>query len=198
MIERTYIIGRDAVPCLIRLGEGESLRWTFVVLPGTDCSLDVEIDLDGPGASVDLAGLYLCKGSEDVRLNILLKHNSGGCISRQLFKGIVGGSARASFDGLIYVKRDAQKTKAFQENHTILLDAAAVVESRPQLEIYADDVECSHGATSGFLNADELFYMRSRGIREKEARRLQMISFISPVAERLPENIKEEIYDSLA
>lgn len=198
MTEQTYIIGRDQVPCLIRLGEGESLRWTFVALPGTSCRLSVEIDLDGPGASVDLAGLYLCKDSEDVRIDVLLKHNSGGCVSRQLFKGIVGGTARASFDGLIYVKQDAQKTKAYQENHTILLSDTAVVESRPQLEIYADDVECSHGATSGFLNAEELFYMRSRGIPEEEARRLQMISFIAPVAERLSEDLKAEIYDSLA
>lgn len=198
MAEQTFIIGRDEVPCLVRLGEGESLRWTFVVLPGTSCRLTVEIDLDAPGASVDLAGLYLCSNAEDVRIDVLLKHNSGECVSRQLFKGIVGGTAHAAFDGLIYVKQDAQKTKAYQENHTILLSDTARVESRPQLEIYADDVECSHGATSGYLNAEELFYMRSRGIPEEEARRLQIISFIAPVAERLSEEIKSEIYDSLA
>lgn len=198
MVDGVYILGRDAVPSYISLGAGESLRWTFVALPGVSCDLHLEIDLDGPGADVDLAGLYICKADERVRLDILVKHNSGGCTSRQLFKGIVGGSAEADFDGLIYVREDAQKTKACQENHTILLADTAKVETRPQLEIYADDVECSHGATTGFLNEDELFYMRSRGIPEAEARRLQMISFLSPVASRLPDEMKNDyIYASL-
>lgn len=127
-----------------------------------------------------------------------MKHNSGGCTSRQLFKGIAGGTSEADFDGLIYVREGAQKTKACQENHTILLTDTARVETRPQLEIYADDVECSHGATTGFLNEDELFYMRSRGIPEAEARRMQMISFLSPVASRLPDELKNDyIYASL-
>ena len=82
--------------------------------------------------------------------------------------------------------------------HSILLSDKAFVEACPQLEVYADDVECSHGTTSGYLNADEQFYMRSRGISEQEARRLQMISFISPVASRLPEELQKEIYDALS
>lgn len=198
MTDGIFVIGRDAVPSLVRLEAGETLRWTFVVLPGTSANLSVEIELDGPGASVDIAGLYLCPESEKVSINVLVKHNSGECQSRQLFKGIVGGEARASFDGLIYVRENAQKTKAYQENHTILLSDTARAESRPQLEIYADDVECSHGSTTGFLNEEELFYMRSRGIPEAEARRLQMISFLAPVAGRLPEGLQADIYDSLS
>lgn len=198
MTEAIYILGRDKLPSLVRLGEGESLKWTLVALPGASCDLQLEIDLDGPGAELDLAGLYLCRSNEQLRLNVLVKHNSGGCTSRQLFKGIVGGEAFASFDGLIYVKKDAQKTKAYQENHTILLSDKAIVETRPQLEIYADDVECSHGATTGFLNEDELFYMRSRGVPEAEARRLQMLSFISPITERLPEEFNNHyIYGTI-
>ena len=192
-MDKVWIIGRDAVPQYTRLEAGESIHWTFVVLPGTSADLNLEIDLCGPGAEVDLAGLYLCRSDEDVKVNVLVKHASGGCVSHQLFKGIVGGTSKALFDGLIYVARDAQKTKAFQENHTILLSETAKVESRPQLEIYADDVECSHGATTGFLDADELFYMRSRGIPEAEARRLQMISFLAPVLDRLPEDLKNDI-----
>lgn len=197
MTDGVFVIGRDALPSFVRLKAGERLRWTFVALPGADAGLSVEIDLDGPDAEVDIAGLYLCGSAEKLNINILVRHNSGCCRSRQLFKGIVGGEARASFDGLIYVKQDAQKTKAYQENHTILLSETARAESRPQLEIYADDVECSHGSTTGFLNEEELFYMRSRGIPEAEARRLQMISFIAPVAERLPEELKAEVYESL-
>ena len=88
---------------------------------------------------------------------------------------------------------DAQKTEAYQENHNILLDDTARVETRPQLEIYADDVECSHGATTGYLNPDEQFYMRSRGIPEDEARRLQVISFLSSVLEDVPEEVRDGI-----
>ena len=94
------------------------------------------------------------------------------------------------FHGVIVVAPDAQQTEAYQENHNIVLTDQARVETRPQLEIYADDVKCSHGATVGQLNEDELFYMRSRGIPEKEAKTLQMLSFLSPV---IPEGRAEEI-----
>ena len=198
MDNRVYIIGRDSVPQYLRLDAGEELAMTLVVPPGTDVQLALEIDLTGPGASLDLAGLYLCREAERVDLRVLVRHSSGGGTSRQLFKGIVGGTARAAFDGLIYVAQDAQKTQAYQENHTILLSDAARVESRPQLEIYADDVQCSHGATTGYLNPDELLYLRSRGIPEAEARRLQMVAFLAPVLRRLPEPLSEEIYAGLS
>lgn len=188
-----FVAGRDAVPSAVRLEQGESLRWTIVVPPGVSSSIAVEIDLDGPGCTVDIAGLYLCKADEKVRINVLLRHNNGGCESHQLFKGVVGGSAVAEFDGLIYVKEGAQRTKAFQESHSILLSREARAESRPQLEIYADDVECSHGATTGFLDPEQEFYLRSRGVEKDEARRLQIQAFVAPVLQRLPEELQEEI-----
>ena len=92
------------------------------------------------------------------------------------------------------VAPDAQKTEAFQENHNILFTESAKVETRPQLEIYADDVKCSHGATVGRLNEDELFYMRSRGIPKEEAETLQMLSFLSPV---IPEGREKEIENAI-
>ena len=95
-----------------------------------------------------------------------------------------------SFDGRIIVAPDAQQTEAYQENHNILLSDDAHVETTPQLEIYADDVKCSHGATVGRLDEDAQFYMRSRGIPEKEARVLQMLSFLSPVT---PEGREKEV-----
>lgn len=193
MAGKVYIIGRDEVPQSISLQSGERLEMTFVVLPGVSCELPLAISLEGEGAELDIAGLYLCKDEEDVRISVDVRHNSGGCVSRQLFKGIVGGKARAAFSGLVYVKKDAQRTKALQENHTILLTREARVETKPQLEIYADDVECSHGATTGFLNQDEQFYMQSRGIPKAEAKRLQMVSFLAPVLARLDEDLREEI-----
>lgn len=186
-MDSCYIVGRDALPSLLRLSEGESLKMTLLCPEGVSAEIAMEIDLDGPGASLDLAGAYICKGSENVRLSIIVRHNVPGCTSRQLFKGILGGNASAVFDGLVYVAPGAGRTVARQENHTLLLADTATVETRPQLEIYADDVECSHGATTGYLSPDELFYMRSRGIPEDEARELQISAFLAPVLQRIPE-----------
>ena len=133
-MDRLYIIGKDPVPRRIVLSKpGESLSLTLAVLPGVSCELAMQIDLDAEGCSVDLAGLYVCKGDENVRLDINLRHNVPGCKSRQLFKGVVGGSARAEFDGLVYVARDAQQTEAYQENHSLLLSPEAVCETHPSL-----------------------------------------------------------------
>ena len=197
-MDRIFVIGRDSVPEKFNLASGESLEAVFVILPGVSCSLRLEINLNAPGARADIAGLFLCKGGEKVDIRVDMRHNAGHCVSEQLFKGIAGGDARVCFDGLVYVARDAQRTVSHQQCHSILLSSEALCEARPQLEIYADDVECSHGATSGYLNEDERFYMQSRGIPEAEARALQMISFISPVASRLPEELREQIYDSLS
>ena len=198
MNNEVYVIGRDSAPQYLRLEAGEARSLTLVFLPGATGRHVLEVDLVGPGASLDLAGLYLCPNDEQLDLRLLVRHSVGGCVSRQLFKGLVGGTARAAFDGLVYVAPDAQKTEAYQENHTILLSDNARVETRPQLEIYADDVQCSHGATTGYLNPEELFYLRSRGIPEAEARRLQMVAFLAPVLRRLPESLIEEIHACLS
>jgi len=197
-MNKVLIIGKDQVPSELRLNTPEQTSLTLVVLPGVSCDLSMDVLLETSGASLDLAGLFVCRGREDVRIKINVRHNCPGCESHQLFKGIVDAQARASFDGLIYVAPDSQKTKAFQECHSILLSSEAVVQARPQLEIYADDVQCSHGATSGYLNPDERFYMQSRGIPEAQARALQMISFLSGVAQRLPQELQQQIYDTLA
>ena len=160
---------------------GERLELTFVVLPGESRDIDVAIDLVGEGAEVTLKGLYLSGGDERVNFRILMHHRAGGCVSHQLFTGIAGGSSRVTFDGRIIVAPDAQQTEAYQENHNIVLSDNAHVETTPQLEIYADDVKCSHGATVGRLDEEALFYMRTRGVPEAEARVLQMLSFLSPV-----------------
>ena len=168
---------------------GEVLNLQFVVLPGQSRDIDVSIDLIGPGAEAHIKALYLCGADEKVNFHIVMHHRAPGCHSTQTIKGIAGGTAQVQFHGIIVVAPDAQQTEAYQENHNIVLTDQARVETRPQLEIYADDVKCSHGATVGQLNEDELFYMRSRGIPEKEAKTLQMLSFLSPV---IPEGRAEE------
>ncbi len=169
---------------------GETLDLQFVVLPGESKDIEVKVDLCGPGAEAHLKGLYLCKADEKVNFKVVMHHRAPLCKSTQLFNGIAGGEAQVNFHGTIVVAPDAQQTEAYQENHNIVLTEQARVDTKPQLEIYADDVKCSHGATVGQLNADELFYMRSRGIPENEAKTLQMLSFLSPV---IPAGREEEI-----
>ena len=175
---------------LYQVPAGERLELQFVVLPGESRDIDLSIDLTGPGAQAHIKALYLCNGEEKVNFRILMHHRAPGCKSTQAIRGIAAGEARVQFDGTIVVAPDAFQTEAYQENHNIVLTEEARVETRPQLEIYADDVKCSHGATVGQLNPDELFYMRSRGIPEDEARTLQMLSFRSPV---IPRGREEEL-----
>lgn len=174
------------------VGAGQTLDRTFVVLPGESKDITVRVFLTGEGAQARLRGLYLCPSDEQVRFHIEVHHRAPGCRSDQLFKGIVGGTARTWFDGRIIVAPDAQQTEAYQANHNILLSAQAKAETKPQLEIYADDVKCSHGATVGQLNEEEQFYMRSRGIPASEAKVLQMISFVSEVIAQVPDPAERE------
>ncbi|MBE6252218.1 MAG: SufD family Fe-S cluster assembly protein [Bacteroidales bacterium] len=169
---------------------GEKLELQYVILPGESRDLEITVDLAGAGAQAQVKVLYLCRADEKVRIRVVMHHLAPECHSTQLINGIAGGRADVRFDGTIVVAPGAQKTEAYQENHNIVLTQEAKVVTKPQLEIYADDVKCSHGATVGQLNADELFYMRSRGIPEAEARTLQMLSFLSPV---IPAGREEEI-----
>ena len=174
------------------VGAGQTLDLTFAVLPGESKDITVRVFLTGEGAQARLRGLYLCPSEEQVRFHVEVHHRAPGCRSDQLFKGIVGGTARTAFDGRIIVAPDAQQTEAYQANHNILLSAQAKAETKPQLEIYADDVKCSHGATVGQLSEEEQFYMRSRGIPASEAKVLQMISFVSEVIAQVPDPAERE------
>ena len=169
------------------LETGASADVTVVVMPGVSCDIRLTVDIAGENAACSVKGIYLCPGDEKVRIAVDMNHLVPHCSSRQMFKGIAGGSSAVDFYGKIIVAADAQKTEAYQENHNLLLSEDAKVETDPQLEIYADDVKCSHGAAIGKLDENEQFYMRSRGIPEQEAKVLQMQSFVSPVFEFLPE-----------
>ena len=122
------------------------------------------------------------------------------CFSNELYKGIIGGNATGVFNGKIMVREDAQKTNAYQSNGNILLSDDATIYSKPQLEIFADDVKCSHGATSGQLNENEMFYIKSRGIGDNDAKKLLLKAFVSDVIDsiRIDEfrNLIEEKLDT--
>ena len=167
---------------------GQKTDLLIVVMPGVSCDVKLDVKLVGEGAEANIYGAYVCGADERVKIAVDMHHQVPYCNSRQLFKGIAGGSSKVDFYGKIIVAQDAQRTEAYQENHNILLSDDARVETKPQLEIYADDVKCSHGATIGRLNEEEQFYMRSRGITLEEAKVLQMISFLAPVLE----NIQDE------
>lgn len=189
-----YIVGQDCIPQKISLQANDKLSMTIIVLPGVSCDLPIQIDLEGEGINVNINGLYLCTTEEKVSFGIKLNHLYPNCKSSQLFKGIVGGSATVEFYGRVMVDYDAQKTEAYQSNHNLLLSENARIGTMPQLEIYADDVKCSHGATLGSLNQEEQFYMRSRGIPEAEAKYLQILSFISPILQKIEnESQREEL-----
>ena len=184
-IPQNIVVERDAKLDLIVL-----------VLPGVSCDIKIDVRLAGEGAEANIYGAYVCGGDERVKISVDMHHDLPHCNSRQLFKGIAGGTSKVDFYGKIIVAKDAQRTEAYQENHNILLTDGAKVDTKPQLEIYADDVKCSHGATIGRLNEEEQFYMRSRGISLEDAKVLQMISFIAPVIEQVPESDREAMKDS--
>lgn len=177
----------------IEVQSGQRKDMVLLVYPGVSCDVKLDVRLAGEGAEANIYGAYVCGGEERVKIAVDMHHDLPHCNSRQLFKGIAGGTSKVDFYGKIIVAQDAQRTEAYQENHNLLLSDGAKVDTKPQLEIYADDVKCSHGATIGRLNEEEQFYMRSRGITLEDARVLQMISFIAPVFENIPEDEREAV-----
>ena len=183
----------SGIPQSIVVEKDAEVNIVIVVFPQTSCDVKLDVRLVGEGAQANIYGAYVCGGEEKVKIAVDMHHEVPHCNSRQLFKGIAGGTSRVDFYGKIIVAQDAQKTEAYQENHNILLSDDARVDTKPQLEIYADDVKCSHGATIGRLNEEEQFYMRSRGITLEDAKVLQMISFLAPVLEAVPEADREAL-----
>ena len=194
-VRKVYVLPDVSLPESIVVERDAKVEVVVLAMPGVSCDLKMDVRLTGEGAEANIFGAYVCGAQENVRIAVDMHHDLPHCNSRQLFKGIAGGTSRVDFYGKIIVAQDAQRTEAYQENHNILLSDGAKVDTKPQLEIYADDVKCSHGATIGRLNEEEQFYMRSRGITLEDAKVLQMISFIAPVLE----NISDESYrESLA
>jgi len=137
--------------------------------------------LDGEYIESHLNGLYLTNGNQVVDNHTLVDHQKPNCNSNELYKGIIEDKSSATFNGKIYVRKDAQKTNAFQSNKNILLSDDGTINTKPQLEIYADDVKCSHGTSTGKLDEDKIFYLRARGLSEASAKKLLMHAFASEV-----------------
>jgi Fe-S cluster assembly protein SufD len=146
---------------------------------------EVKAVLDGEGAEATLAGLYVVTGRQHIDNQTTLDHAQPHCSSREVYKGVLDGESSAVFNGKIIVRKDAQKTDSKQSNKNLLLSEKAIIDTKPALEIYADDVKCTHGATIGQIDPEAVFYLRSRGIGQQEARDLLTYAFANDLLERI-------------
>ena len=155
---------------------------------------NLNVVLEDKHTESHLYGLYLSTGNQLIDNHSLVDHRMPECNSNELYKGVLFDSSKAVFSGKIFVRVDAQKTNAFQQNNNLLLSDKATIDSKPQLEIFADDVKCSHGATVGSFNTDALFYLRSRGIGENAARALLVNAFAFDVTNQIKnEHVKAHV-----
>jgi Fe-S cluster assembly protein SufD len=170
----------------VQQARGSTFATHFIGLGGRLVRNEVNAVLSGEGCTCTLNGLYTARGAQHMDNRTLIDHALPHCTSHELYKGILDGRAHGVFNGKILVRQDAQKTDAKQTNQTLLLSADATINTKPQLEIFADDVKCTHGATVGQLDAEALFYLRSRGIDMEAARALLTFAFANDVIGRIP------------
>jgi len=168
-----------------RQSEGSSLSSNSISLNGGIIRNNSVVKLEGENASAEITGLYLMDRNQHIDNRVFVDHAVPHCHSNELFKGVLDDHATGVFNGHVLVRRDAQQTIAYQRNSNILLTDKATIDTRPFLEIYADDVKCSHGATVGQLDADALFYIRSRGISEASAKILLMYAFAAEIINKI-------------
>lgn len=187
MIEREDVEAFNVSTLRMEQGRSSSIASHSVLIGGALVRNNVHPVLAGEGAECLINGLFIGNGSQHLDNYMLVEHAQPHCGSRQFYNGILDGSAHGVFHGRIVVHKDAQKTDAKQTNRNLLLSAQAQIDTKPQLEIYADDVKCTHGATIGQIEENPLFYLRSRGIDEASARRLLLLAFASECLDRMKE-----------
>jgi Fe-S cluster assembly protein SufD len=185
MIEREHKEAFNVSTLRIQQGRSANVVSHSVLLGGALVRNNVHPVLAGEGGECLINGLFIGNGRQHLDNYMLVEHASPRCGSRQFYNGILDGHAHGVFHGRIIVHKDAQKTDAKQTNRNLLLSDDAQIDTKPQLEIYADDVKCTHGATIGQIEGDALFYLRSRGIDEVSARKLLLFAFASECVDRM-------------
>jgi Fe-S cluster assembly protein SufD len=181
----------------IRLDRGSNFASQAIALGGGLVRNEINAVLQAEGCECTLNGLYVAGGTQHVDNRTTIDHAMPRCASHELYKGILDGKARGVFNGKIFVRQDAQKTDAKQTNKTLLLSDDATINTKPQLEIFADDVKCTHGATVGQLAGDALFYLRARGIGLDEARAMLTFAFANDILQRIKiEPLRRELEDA--
>jgi len=169
----------------IRQLAGSSYVANSISLGGSIVRNTVTARLDDERCECTLNGLSLATGRQLVDNHTVIDHAKPNCVSHELYKSVLDGRAKGVFNGKIFVRKDAQKTDAKQTNKTLLLSDEATIDTKPQLEIFADDVKCTHGATVGQLDEEQIFYLRSRGVGLEQARDLLTYAFASDVIQRI-------------
>ena len=160
---------------------------------------DIHAVLNGPNIECSLNGISLLQGKQHGDTTILMEHAAPHCRSNQFYRTILADESRGVFQGKVHVHKVAQKTDGYQLSNTLLLSPKAEMDTKPELEIYADDVKCSHGATTGQLDEEPLFYLRSRGLTEKEARLLLIQAFVDEVADKIADDkVKNSIKEMVS
>lgn len=181
-----------------RQGNSSDVNIQNLWFDGKTTRVNAVTDLDGTECDSLIYGLMIGTDDERTDINIEMNHLMPNCHSDQLIKGLMSGSSVGAFTGKIFVAEDAQQTLAFQQSSNLLLSEKARIYSEPQLEIYADDVKCSHGATLGELEDETMFYMQQRGLSEEDARRLQLIGFADDVISHCPLEDAREFISNIA
>jgi Fe-S cluster assembly protein SufD len=178
----------------VELGRGSSYNSTAINLGAKLSRHDISVVMDHEGAECWVDGLYVVGTDQHTDTHSVIDHKQPYCKSHQLYKGILDGNARAVFNGKVFVREGAQKTDALQTNKNLLLSPNARVDTKPQLEIYADDVKCAHGAAVGQLDQDELFYLQARGINPELGKNLLTYGFAEEVIEKIGiESIRDQL-----
>jgi Fe-S cluster assembly protein SufD len=178
----------------VQIGRAARFSSHSIALGGAWVRNEINAVFGGPGGECTLNGLYRAAGDQLLANYTFIDHAHSHCASHELYKGVLGGKARGVFNGKIFVRQDAQKTDAKQTNKTLLLSEEATINAKPQLEIYADDVKCTHGATVGQLDDEAVFYLRSRGVGEREARALLTYAFANDIVGRIKvKSIRERL-----
>ncbi len=193
-IQRESIGAFHVATTRAELGSRSSYSTTTINFGAALSRHDILVQMDHEGAECSVDGLYMVDGSQHTDTHSVIDHRQPHCTSHQLYKGILDGKSRAVFNGKVFVRHNAQQTDARQTNKNLLLSTDARVDTKPQLEIYADDVKCTHGAAVGQLAEDEMFYLESRGINPALARNMLTYGFAEEVIERIGiESIRREL-----
>ncbi len=169
-----------------------------ITLAGTLVRNNLNIEVNAEGCETNLNGIYLGKDNNHIDNHTIVKHLKPNCTSNEVYKGVLDNNSVGVFNGKVIVSPDAQKTNSFQKNNTILLTNEAVINSKPELEIYANDVKCSHGSTTGQLDEEAIFYLQARGISKQSAINLMIAAFIKDAIESISiESLKNYIHKKI-
>jgi len=178
----------------VELGSASSYKSTAINLGSKLARHDISVVMDHEGSECWVDGLYVVGNDQHTDTHSVIDHKQPHCSSHQLYKGILDGNAHAVFNGKVFVREGAQKTDALQTNKNLLLSPNARIDTKPQLEIYADDVKCAHGAAVGQLDQDQLFYLQARGINPELGKNLLTYGFAEEVIEKIGiESIRGEL-----